>query len=162
MTRAVLVLATACAVAASAHAAEVHWSELSKVLKARTLVVGTKQGDTYEGRFLSSDPDSFILQNDKEVTIPRDTVKSIYAQGRDSRFSHLKNVGLYVLVGYVLPFTGFDDKPCPLLALLTIPMATVGGAIGAPIGLIRDLVELTQPPSEFIVILPDPAPGVTQ
>ncbi len=160
MTRAVLVLATICSVAASG--AEVHWSELPKAVKGKILIVATKKGEQYEGRFVSSLPDSIILKNDKEVTISRDTIKSIYRKGRDSRFSHLKTLGAFVLMGYIFPFTGFEGDPQPLLALLTIPLATVGGAVGAPISFIRDLFELAESPAEFIVVLPDPTPGVSQ
>jgi len=39
---------------------------------------------------------------------------------------------------------------------------TVRGAVAAPISFIRDLFELAEPPGEFIVVLPDPTPGVTQ
>jgi hypothetical protein len=160
MTRAGLVLATICTVAASG--AEVHWSELPKAVKGKILIVATKRGEQYEGRFVSSLPDSIILKDVQEVKIDRDSIKSIYRKGRDSRFSHLKKVGLFVLMGYVFPFTGFEDDPKPLLALLTIPLATVGGAVGAPISFVRDLFELAESPGEFIVVLPDPTPGVTQ
>jgi hypothetical protein len=160
MTRAGLVLATICTAAASG--AEIHWSELAKVVKGKTLVVATKKGETYEGRFVSSLPDSIVLKDTQEVKIERDSIKSIYRKGREARFSHIKNLGLFVLMGYILPFSGFESDPQPLMALFTIPLVTVGGAVGAPISFIRDLFELAEPPGEFIVVLPDPTPGVTQ
>jgi hypothetical protein len=160
MTRACLLLAAVCSVAASA--AEVHWSELPKAVMGKILVVATKKGEQYEGRFVRSLPDSIILKNDRELQIERVSIKSIYRKGRDSRFSHLKNVGLFVLMGYVFPFTGFEGDPQPLMALLTIPLATVGGAVAAPISFIRDLFELAESPGEFIVLLPDPTSGISQ
>ena len=80
MTRAGLVLATICTAAASG--AEIHWSELAKVVKGKTLVVATKKGETYEGRFVSSLPDSIVLKDTQEVKIERDSIKNKKAYAR--------------------------------------------------------------------------------
>jgi hypothetical protein len=154
MTR--TILATLLALAASTRAADIHWSELPKVLKGRSIIVTTKQGDSYDGQFVSSVPDSLVLKDAVEIKIPRDAIKTIYRKGRDGRFSHLKNLGAIVFMAYFIPFTGIDgESPRPLIALLTIPVGTVGGAIGAPIAFVRDLFELTEPPGEFITVRPE-------
>jgi hypothetical protein len=162
MTRAGL-LAVICTMASCAHAAtSLHWSELPKALKGKTVEITTIHGATHHGRLVGWSPDAIVVQEGKEVEIARDTVSSVFRVGREaSHFSHIKGLGLFVLLGYLVPFTGFDEPPKPALALLTIPLSTAAGAIGAPICLIWDLVEFPEKPWEEIVILPDPVPGVT-
>jgi hypothetical protein len=162
MTRAGL-LAVICAMASCAHAATLlHWSELPKALKGKTVEITTIHGVTLRGRLVGLRSDAVVVEAGKEIEVTRDTVSSIFRVGRESsHFAHIKNLGVFVLFGYLLPFTGFEEPPKPALALLTIPLSTAAGAIGAPICLIWDLVQLTEKPWEEIVILPDPIPGVT-
>jgi hypothetical protein len=159
VTRAGL-LAVICAMASCAHAAtSLHWSELPKALKGKTVEITTIHGVTHYGRFVNARADAIIVKGAEDVEVTRDDVSSIFRFGREPHFfSHLKELGILVLAGYFGPFLGITD---PAAAVITIPLATAAGVVGLPVCVIWDLFALTEAPGEEIVLLPDPVPGVT-
>jgi hypothetical protein len=157
MTRAGLVLATICTVAASA--AEVHWSDLPKVLKGKTVKVVTESGEVHYGRFVETRPDAIVLKENGRVEISRTAIASLTSEWR-TRGTHLSGfnecVGFFVL----LEVAGLGTLGFPL-SLAALPVTAAVEIVGLPIFAIWDSFD-RQLHKESIVILPDQAEQVSQ
>jgi hypothetical protein len=157
MTRAGLVLATICTVAASG--AEVHWSDLPKVLKGKTIDVTVKSGEVHRGKFLETLPDAIVLQEKGRVEIPRTAIVSLRREWR-TRGTHLSGfngcVGFFVL----LEVAGLGTLEFPL-SLAALPVTAAVEIVGLPIFAIWDSFD-RQLHQESIVIRPDQAGQASQ
>lgn len=157
MTRAGLLLATICSVAASA--AEVHWSELPKILKGKTIEVVMESGEVHRGRFLETRPDAIVLKEKGRVEISRTAIASL-TSGWRTRGTHLSSFNECLGFFVVLEVAGLGTLEFPL-SLVALPVTAAVGIVGLPIFAIWDSFD-RQFHQESIVILADQAEQVSQ
>lgn len=156
MTRVALLFAVASLAGA---ATPVHWDVLQQALKGQTIVVSTIQGEVHQGRFAGSRPDALLLKEGQTVEIPRESIVSI-RRVFHVRGHHLKKFGecLGDVVGVELLCLFSEYLPIGVVAL----PVTGAVALGAlPVLAIWDTFD-RQRREQNIVLLPDPAPEVSQ
>jgi hypothetical protein len=151
MTRARLVLAAICTVAASG--AEVHWSDLPKVLKGKTIEVAMKSGEVHRGRFVGTREDAIILKEGQKLEISRMAIAALWRELRLRPQSHLGQFADEIGedIGYEVIFLRTPYFPWFLVA---IPVTAAIGVAGVPICAIWDLLGKRTSHKE-IVIIPD-------
>jgi hypothetical protein len=156
MTRVALLLAVASFAGA---ATPVHWDELPQALKGQTIVVSTIQGEVHQGRFAGSRPDTLLLKEGQTVEIARESIVSI-RRVFHVRGNHLKRFEecLGDVVGVELLFLVTEYFP---LGVVALPVTGVVALGALPVLAIWDTFD-RQRREQNIVLLPDPAPEVSQ
>jgi hypothetical protein len=156
MTRVALLLAVASFAGA---ATPVHWDELPQALKGQTIVVSTIQGEVHQGRFAGSRPDTLLLKEGQTVEIARESIVSIrrvYRVRGNQLRSFEGRVGALAAIEAICLVT-----PYLPLALVALPVTGVVALGALPVLAIWDTFD-RQRREQNIVLLPDPAPEVSQ
>jgi hypothetical protein len=160
VTRAGVVLAAMLAIGSSVRAdTSLHWDQLLKALKGKTIEVTTIDGAVHRGHFVSSGTDTLIVKAGKKVTITRASIVSLRQETR-IRGNHLGDFTDFILIVSLLDVGSLTSESFPL-AVVAIPVTVAVGIVGLPVCWIWDSFG-SQLRREAIVILPDPAPGASQ